>query len=133
MKVICVSKTPLHRLTVGKTYEAIQGSDGRWAAIDDDGDVEYWILEERFRPVPDPVPEPVNEWMPCGELLLNVMGNWVARYINLITGIILTFYKKENGDHVVVIASIHNNKEYLDTENQYADAFAQMVGYKWEE
>ena len=132
MKAICVAKSR-HQCTVGKTYEALLGPDGRWAVIDDDGDVDYWILGELFIPVPNPVPEPVNEWMPCGYALLNVMGNFVDRYINMKTGIILTFDKKENGDRVVVITSLHSNKEYVEAINMYADAFAQMVGYKWEE
>lgn len=120
MKAIYVSKGPLQNLTVGKTYEVLQGADGRWAAIDDDGDVEYWILEERFSPVPDPVPEPVNEWMQVNERV----------YVNMVTKVVLEFSQYSRSKICVVSIGENNHWEAI---NQYAEAFAQMVGYKWEE
>jgi hypothetical protein len=119
-----VSKTVFTRLTVGKTYEVLQGADGRWAAIDDDGDVEYWILEERFSPVPDPVPEPVNEWMQVSHVVSDVIGLEFdqSTFINVATGRIISF------DNVTKTATIDS----VSIEKQYAEAFAQMVGYKWD-
>ena len=131
MKAIYVSKTPFNRLTVGKTYETLQGVDGRWAVIDDDGYMAYWISKEQFRPIPEPfnvrpipepfnvrpIPEPVNEWM-------KIDGD---SFINMKTGMRLEF---NNKSHNVRIESIYSEYFYF-AQHEYAEAFAQMVGYKW--
>lgn len=115
MKAICVSKEPLPHITVGKTYEALQGADGRWAVIDDDGFVEFWLLEEEL----SPVPEPVNEWMQVNERV----------YVNMVTKVTLAFTQYSLSKHCDVFMGENNHWEAID---QYAEAFAQMVGYKWE-
>mgnify|MGYP001193240645 CR=1 FL=1 len=124
MKAIYVSKGPLQNLTVGKTYEVLQGADGRWAVIDDDGDVEYWILEERFRPVPDPVPEPVNEWMQVRKTADRLI------FVNMNMGYFLIFIVHSRDAYLGKIGSDDGAEVPIDKE--YAEAFAQMVGYKWE-
>ena len=123
MKAICVAKSR-HQCTVGKTYEALLGPDGRWAVIDDDGDVDYWILGELFIPVHDPVPEPVNEWMQVSHVVSDVIGLEFdqSTFINVATGRIISF------DNVTKTATIDG----IVIGEQYAEAFAQMVGYKWE-
>jgi len=130
MKAICVAKSR-HQCTVGKTYEALLGPDGRWAVIDDDGDVDYWILGELFIPVPnpvpvpEPVPAPVNDWMQVRNM------GYKSIFVNMNMGYFLIFIVDSRDAYLGKIGSDDGTEVKIDRD--YAEAFAQMVGYKWEE
>jgi len=113
MKAICVKD--VSSLTKGKEYEVIDAGDGAYGLINDNGNL--WLaFTNCFRPVP----EPVNEWMQVNERV----------YVNMVTKVVLEFSQYSRSKICVVSIGENNHWEAI---NQYAEAFAQMVGYKWEE
>lgn len=116
MKAICVKD--VSSLTKGKEYEVIDAGDGTYWLINDNGNL-WCSYAGFFRLAPGPVPEPVNEWMQAADDL----------FINLKTGMCMWF----KSDGSLMLYNISAQLNVVKIQHQYAEAFAQMVGYKWEE
>lgn len=129
MKARCVDNKELDdKLTVGRVYEVIIDCDNDYWFIDDTGNGRVALID-CFELLPD---APKSDWVRCGESLPNAAGNWVEKYINLQTGIVLTFDPKE---HSVIVLSIHGDKEYVEIKDVFANAFANLPGvnYEWKD
>ena len=123
MKAICCVKD-VSSLTKGKEYEVIDAGDGTYWLINDNGNL-WCSYAGFFRLAPVPVPEPVNEWMQVSHVVSDVIGLEFdqSTFINVATGRIISF------DNVTKTATIDG----IVIGEQYAEAFAQTVWYKWEE
>jgi hypothetical protein len=111
--------------TLGKVYEVDEYDklDSFPYHIMGDNGKKYWCHKDNFELLPDE-PAPKSDWMRCDEFT----------FVNMVTGMCLEFEDTDSEDErSVKVGAIHGQKGYyIVAEGHFSDAFAALVGYKWD-
>jgi hypothetical protein len=119
MKVKCVTNKYGDNFTTGKEYEVTKNEGDRWIVRNNAGE-EWSVLPQDFALLPDE-PAPKSEWM-------QINGN---EYVDLKTGVKLTFFRREDDSvHSMRMSNIQNNGAHF-AYGSFADSFAALVCYDW--